>query len=338
MTTTPDGAKRRLSNIRPREVSLVDAAANGHKFLIVKRAEDGGAMKETEIFKDGKATTTPAPGAAPAATPPAPAKPGLFSTELQKFLDKHGTIKISKGLHMESMTMLMAMTDVLQGMGMSMDMIAQDMQAFIESGGETTFGGQRVMKSEGIEDDGIPDALMDTMVALIAKKGRKMKGARMEKLKGILQSLEKLVNELDEPSEGGTAVSKEAATNKGAETTPEAGSTSVNTNPPVAAAAAVTPAAVAPAPTTEDVAKAVGPAVEAAVAKALGTVLEPVTKKLDGIEARLTKLEGAPAAPASEPAGGTEDVHKDAGGKGGDGKGGKQESIFKNVIRGHVPA
>ena len=74
MSTTPEGAKRRLSNIRPREVSLVYAAANGHRFLMVKRADYGGAMNEAFFFMGGKPAAAPAAGCGKGASALAPSR------------------------------------------------------------------------------------------------------------------------------------------------------------------------------------------------------------------------------------------------------------------------
>jgi hypothetical protein len=72
----------RLTEIDTHEVSIVDAAANGRKFLIQKSKGVGTMKAGAQIVSDGKGghtvskDTPPAPGApAPAAAPPAPAAP-----------------------------------------------------------------------------------------------------------------------------------------------------------------------------------------------------------------------------------------------------------------------
>lgn len=338
LSDDPSEAKRKLSNIRPREVSLVDSAANGRSFLIIKRSEDmkkkdkalfkgegeGGEGEQPAAQPAGEESAT---AAKPAAEPAAPAvegeegaEPAAEETQVEKAFTKLAeetlqTIPVAKALVMEQKSMFMAMADALMGMAMTMDMIRMDLMSFVGSDGKTGFMGEEVVKSvKAALKKAEPNLSEDE---LTEKAGRKMKGDRMSKLKEAVGVLQTLVKELEGDTnvkKGGETVSKEKKdqeTQKGAE-----GSQAAATETPAAGTPA---AAAAPAAAETEVVKA------ADVQKIVDAAVEKATKPLkDEIEA----LKKAPAESASESGDETEDTETN---KSKDGK--KSESIFKGLIR-----
>lgn len=314
VSNDPTEAKRRLSNIRPREVSLVDSAANGRQFLIVKRSGDM-KKKDKTLFKGAEGTTEDPsktkeadPAAAPAAKEGEPAAPeavvekGEFQLVAEKTLEG---IPVVKALAMEQKGMFMAMSDALMSIAMSLDFIRMDLMSFNNSDGKTGFMGEEVVKALKAEN---PEA---SEAELVEKAGRKMKKDRLSKLKGIVGSLESLIKELDDEQvqKGGNVdkkneEKKDQETQKSTEGAPAATATPEKKEGEAAPAAAAASSGL----TIEDVQKAVSAAVE------------PLKKEIE-------TLKNAPAAPAGEGAESTEDMATNKS------KGGKQESIFKGVIR-----
>lgn len=332
LSTDVDDASRRLSNIKPREVSLVDAAANGRNFLVIKRSTQM-KKKDQTILK----STTPAPEAgaaepaAAAATPPAaepatppaaePAAPaasepaatepaatepevavekGVFAKMAEKIL---GGVPIAKALAMQQKDMFMAMSDALMSVCFTLDMISSDIQSFQMSDGKTGFMGEQVLK--GLKTE-FPQ---DTEEQLVEKAGKKMKKERLAKLKQVHDEIGTLIKELDneqvDVTKGGTMGTKTEPVIKSAE-------------------GAAAPAAAAATPATEGAA----PAAQAAAGPVtLEQVTEAVTKAVAPLKAEIETLKGAPAAPAGEGTEGTEDVTKSAAAGNG-----KQESIFKGIL------
>lgn len=207
LSTDPKTAKRRLSNIRPREVSLVDSPANGREFLLIKR-KDAMNLKEKALYKNEaggnggqpETPTTTAPVTPKPVTPPIvetkpPETPVAksFQDQATEVLDG---VSVTKALHMESKEMFLAMASALQSMGGAMDLIKTDLQTFIESEGNSGFGGKAIAKAEGLED-GISDGTFTTLLDVVEKKGRRMKGARLAKLKSLVGGLTQLLSELE---------------------------------------------------------------------------------------------------------------------------------------------
>jgi len=299
-------ATRRLSNIRPHEVSLVDTAANGRQFLIVKRKGDDMKPKDKSLFAnvvktrkpaaeeaDGNAaggTPDPAAAAAPAATEVV-AEP----TMIQKFVDIFKGIKataeekkidISKSVADEQFMMFTAMADALDWLTDTVKMISGDLKTFVESGGSTGFMGEPVVKSLGgaeaakmVLEEGMTDEMFEKLLVLVNKKGAKMKGARLEKFRGLVSGLQELLKDLD--------VSQEAVVDKGA----------------AAPAAEPVPAAAPAGLSAEDV-KALA-ATE--IKKALDGQKADHDKVVKSLTDRLAKVEAAPVAPSGEGSNTTEE-------------------------------
>lgn len=326
LSDKPDEAIRRLDNIRPREVSLVDSAANGRSFLIVKRSGDMKPKpKDAAIMKaaDGAGTEQPAaqPATAPApqegAAPAAPAteatvavEKGEFSKLSEKVL---ANMPVAKALAMEQKDMFFAMADALTSFCMGMDMIASDLMAFMGSDGKTGFMGTEVVKSALKQE--FPQA---SEAELVEKAGKKMKKDRLMKLKQLRSDIDSLIKELDDEqsnenvTKGGTVNNQgkgsDQETNKSADGAAAAPATTATTSSEQSAAQ---PAAGLTAAQVEEV-----------VQKAVKAATEPLQKEIEA-------LKNAPAAPAGEGAEGTEEpVNKSA-----DGKDGKTQSIFKGLIR-----
>ena len=331
LSTTPDKAVRRLDNIQTREVSLVDNAANGRQFLIVKRA---GAQKEADknILKgqDDTSQPTSATPAAPAAQSEEllPIVKGDFSKLSEKILEK---VPVAKTLAWPQKDMFFAMADALSSFCMGMDMITADIMSFANSDGKTGFMGVEVVKAAiKKENPDMPEA------ELVEKAGKKMKKDRWMKLKKMQDELAALVNELADENENETDVTKGGTMNTKTE----------NTQGQPAAPAAAAPAAQPTAPVAKEAPAASeapaaqpAPAAAAPVAQAQGVtaeqVAEIVTKSVkaavEPLQKEIETLKNAPAAPAGEGADGTEDVTKSANG-GGQAPASKKESIFKGVL------
>ena len=338
LSDDPSEAKRKLSNIRPREVSLVDSAANGRSFLIVKRSEDM-KKKDKALFKgegeaEGEKPEAKPEGAQPAdapkpeagtAEPPAAeggeegAEAAAEEVAVEKVFTKLAedalqTIPVAKALVMEQKTMFMAMADALMGMAMTMDMVRMDLMSFVGSDGKTGFMGEEVIKSvKAVLKKAEPNLTEDE---LTEKAGRKMKGDRMSKLKdavGVLQSLLKELEGDANVKKGGETVSKEKE-KKDQETKKSTEGSSD------AAATTETPAADATPESKEtEVVKA------ADVQKIVDAAVEKATKPL---KEEIDALKKAPAESASESSDETEDTETN---KSKDGK--TSQSIFKGIIR-----
>jgi hypothetical protein len=328
------GAKRRLTDIRPREVSLVDSPANGRKFLIVKRKD--GMDKDKLLFKDedGKKSEETNPSTESNTTPPkaevtqpeggdqkTEITKGDFTKAIEKDLEG---VSIAKALMSEQKDMFFAMSDALMSFAMGMDMIRSDLMSFADSDGSTGFAGEKVAKAaEGLLEDGMSDATFGKLVALIEKKGRKMKGDRLAKLKGVLEGLSALVLELEEDAmdeKKKDDVKKE----EGQAAAPEAKPEEAKEEAKPAEGEAKEEAK----PEAEEAKPAEGEAKEEAKPAEEGSevakiVEEAVKKAVKPLEDRLQKLEGTPAAPAAEQGEGTEDVSKSED---------KDESLFAGVL------
>jgi len=337
VSQTPDEATRRLENIRPREVSLVDQAANGRSFLVVKRRQQLQS-KNASIFKEANqptettpasaATETPAVKEAPAQEPAAAAAPAVTETpaaapavetpvvvekgEFQKIVEGVlGNISVAKSLAFAQKDMFAAMSEALLGMAISMDMIRADLNAFSDSDGKTGFAGIEVMKA-ALKTE-FPEA---SEAELTEKAGRKMKKDRLMKLKQLHGDLDSLIKELDqdtEVSKGGTVKTQPAQaqqeTNKAAGATQEAAA-------PAAAPAAAQAASEQP---------AAAPVAAAEQSIPLSQVEALVAKAVKPLQDEITALKAQPAAPASEPAQGSEDVVTNKGA-------GEKVSLFKGII------
>ena len=301
----PRKAKRRLTNIRTREVSLVDSPANDREFLLIKR-KDAMSKKELLLFKNEAATKeSPEITTTPDVEEKLETTEGVettietqksFTAQCSEVLEK---VPVSKALAMDSKDMFLAMSDALLVTAGTLDLIKKDLEAFVASEGATGFNGKSIEKAEGIED-GITDQTAEKLVSIIEKKGRKMKGARMQKLQGILGSLQNLIKELE---------GDESKVKKSTESTETA------TTAKDAVAAPVVEAAATAAATTE--------ATEGTKADAAteADVVEEVTKALKTIQERLGKLEGRPVSAGSQEPNTNEDVTKSKG-----------NSIFAGVI------
>jgi len=324
VAASPDPAIRRLTNIRPREVSLVDSAANGREFLIIKR-KDAMARKDKTLFKnavDDKTTTAtgntepPKEEGDPVVDPPKKAADTttqqtdvkiqkVFTAQVENDLKD---IPLLKALASDQKDMFLAMSQALVSMAGSMDMIRSDLLSFADSDGLTKFMGEPIENlddnvrkcMEGLED-GITDSALTALVDIVEKKGNKMKKARLTKLRNIMSNLSTLVTELETESNsgsatGGSSVSKDA---QGSES---------GTNKEEKSASS----------TDQKVEKS-------SDEKLAGVVEAAVTKAVKPLEDRLHKLEGTPNSSASENVDTTEDKKVNKSGK-------EEASIFKGVI------
>lgn len=333
VSNSPDKATRRLENIQTREVSLVDQAANGRQFLIVKRA---GAQKEADknIFKGQTDDSQPTP-AAPAAAATEELLPivkGDFSKLAEKVLEK-AKVPVGKSLAMPQKDMFFAMADALSSFCMGMDMITSDIMSFVGSDGKTGFMGVEVVKSALAKE--FPEA---TEAELVEKAGKKMKRDRWMKMKKLNEDLTNLVNELADENEtedvtkGGTDMNTQTAP-AGTPAAPAAAAPAAPAAQATQPAAAVSKEAGAAAPAATEAAPAAQPAAPAAapVAQAQGAtaeqVAEIVNKAIAPLKAEIETLKNAPAAPAGEGTDGTEDVTKAA-----NGQPAAKQSIFKGVL------
>jgi len=350
----PSTASRRLDNIRTREVSLVDEGANGKEFLIVKNKGEGMGKKtekDKTLFKNdspasqpvAEPASTPEGTPAPEATPadPAPAEPvasseiaepevsiekGEFSKSAENVLQE---IPVAKALAMPQKEMFLAMSDALMQFSFGMDMIRADLMTFASSDGNTGFMGEEIMKSLKAQ---FKDGAEKDFPVFVEKAGKKMKSARLDKLKGILSSLETLIKELDESqdsevSKGGTMTDpkkNDEVTNKstsGSKTELEIAKEAADAaNAKVAELEkSETPAEAAPAtPASEEETFK-----KADVQSMIDSAVEKATKPL---KEEIETLKEAPADSSSEEGDGTEEVNKSAEGEK------KDESIFKGVI------
>lgn len=323
VANTPAKATRRLDDIQTREVSLVDQAANGRTFLVVKRA---GAQKDADknILKgqtgDSQPATTPA-SAAEQTPELLPVEKGVFGKAAESILNK---IPVAKSLAWPQKEMFFAMADALTSFTMGMDMISSDIMAFMNSDGKTGFMGVDVVKSALAKE--FPQA---SEAELIEKAGKKMKKDRWMKMKKVHDDLGALLKELnDEENEtnvtkGGTDMKTQTAP-AGTPAAPAAAAPAATQEATVtkeAPAAEATPAAAQPA----------APAAPAAQGLTAEQVTEIVTKSVkaavDPLVKEIETLKGAPAAPAGESVNGTEEVNKSA-----NGQPGKKESIFKGLL------
>lgn len=346
LSDSPAEAERRLDNIRPREVSLVDSAANGRSFLIVKRRDDMKPKpKDKSLFKgvvsggkEGEGEQDPAaapaadPAQDPAATPAAeggkegeapaadpaasevPVEKGEFTKLAETSLS---SIPVAKALVMEQKDMFMAMSDALMSFAMGMDMIRMDLMSFMNSDGKTGFMGTEVVKAALKKE--FPEA---SESELVEKAGKKMKKDRLMKLKELATGLDSLIKELDDEQQKGN----ENVTKGGTVNNQGKGKNDQETNKSAdgAAAAPATPAT--PASETPAAQQAAG----ALTAEQVGEIVtKAVDKAVAPLKTEIEALKNAPAEPAGEGAEGTEEPVN----KGADGKGGKTESIFKGVIR-----
>lgn len=325
LANTPKMAERRLDNIRPREVSLVDSAANGRSFLIVKRRDDMKPKPKDESLFKGVVAGDPTPAATPAAAAPAVVDPPAAAVveptpvvkgEFSKLADSVlQNFPVAKALAMEQKDMFMAMSDALVSFAMGMDMIQSDLMAFMGSDGKTGFMGTEVIKSLKVE---FPDA---SDSELTEKAGKKMKKDRLTKLKKLRDEMDSLIKELDDESnnvtKGGTVNNQGKGTNdQGTQKSADG------------AAAAPTPAVATPASETPAAQQAAGALTAEQVSE---IVTKAVDKAVAPLKTEIEALKNAPAAPAGESTDSTEEVVA----KGADGKPlpGKQESIFKGLIR-----
>lgn len=291
-------AVRRLSHIRPHEVSLVDTAANGRQFLIIKRKGDDMAKKDEGLFKNVVGASATAAGAKPdgaaAGTATTEGTAAAAATteatvtkraEIFKGLKAKATEKkvdIAKAVAPEQFDMFGLMADVMDSFSFNLDLMADDLKAFVESGGTTGFMGEAITKSLGgpeaakmILEEGMSDGMFGSLLALVAKKGAKMKGARLEKLKTLVVDLQDLLKDLE-------PVTKAA---------------------PVAAAAAVVVT-----PVAEPLSEAkVQELVNGAVTKSRDSMKTEHDAVVKGLQDQITKLAAAPVAPAGEGANGTEE-------------------------------
>lgn len=325
VVASSDPATRRLTNIRPREVSLVDAAANGREFLIIKR-KDAMAKKDKNLFKNANSnenavTDNPAEGAEQAGEKPAENQKNegdnsTVDVEIQKVFTSQvendlKDVPLMKALASEQKDMFLAMSQALVSMAGSMDMIRSDLMSFANTDGGTGFLGAEVEKVEdnvrkqleGVED-GVSDQTLGLLVDIVEKKGRKMRKTRLEKLKNIMSNLSNLVKELETESSSGSAnggarVSKDE---QGSEGTQQNESVNKNEN----------------AGSTDQVVE------KSAEQKTAEIVEAAVTKAVKPLQERLDKLEGTPNTSTSENADNTEEITKNAANK--------EESIFKGVI------
>ena len=334
LSNTPDKATRRLDNIQTREVSLVDAAANGRQFLIVKRA---GAQKEADknIFK-GQTDETQSPPATPATEELLPVVKGDFGKLADKVLEKV-KIPVGKSLAMPQKDMFFAMADALSSFCMGMDMITSDLMSFVGSDGKTGFMGTEVVKSALAKE--FPEA---TEAELVEKAGKKMKRDRWMKMKKLHDELGNLVSELADENEkdvtkGGTDMNTQTAP-AGTPAAPAAAAPAAPAAQVTQPAAAVSKDAGAAAPAATETPAAQPAAAPAAqpVAQAQGAtaeqVAEIVNKAIAPLKQEIETLKNAPAAPAGEGADGTEDVTKAANGQPAAGGSASKASIFKGVL------
>lgn len=267
-------AKRRFIKWKTREMSLVDDAANGRRFLVVKRKDS--MKKNNKVLKTQTESNVESD-----------------VIEVVKFTDISDEIRdlmrnaskfdvdVKKSLQPEQFDMFFAMALALDQFSSGMAMIRNDLFSFIESNGTTGFGGQPVGENVAKRLTECMDNTITSVVdILVEKRGKKMKGERMSMLKGIHKQLTDLITQLDDNITEAD-VSKKTDTAQADQKVEGTPSTDTNNSQTQANAQSnVTE-------TQVDVAKSVADAVTASVTKAL----EPVTTKLSDIEKRLTEVE-----------------------------------------------
>ena len=325
----PGDATRRLSNIRPREVSLVDSAANGHTFLLVKNkaakdktlfkgeeeepkaeeqtpAEEPAASEAPAAKDDGEKKPAPAPEPEPEAEPAAASaedesssgeeeeSPDVevekhFILEAEKILER---VPVSKALAMEQKDMFLAMSDAMMSIALSMDMIRSDLMAFAGSDGKTGFMGLEVVKGLSKTE--------------IEKRGKKMRKTRLSKLKTAVESLNTLLKELEDESENVKKGGSTMTTKKDEKTVEEKTTKSAAGNAPA------TEDNTSETETKKEAAKAeAAPAVEAEAKPLTKADLdEAVEKATKPLKEEIEALKNKPADSAAEGAEDSEDVEK----------------------------
>ena len=344
LSDNPDDASRRLTNIRPSEVSLVDSAANGRTFLLVKRKGNMSKKKDKDLFKEGEkseeaAEQTPAAGnegtpAAEGESKPAaeagaseskPAEGDSSASEgssaeseesVEKFEDHFKPqaeellqqVPVAKALAMEQKEMFLAMSDAMMSVAMTLDFIRSDIMAFAGSDGSTGFMGQEIAK--GLDSDEI------------LKRGKKMKKTRLAKLKSAVESLNALMKELEDESEnvnkegGSTVTTKDE--NKKVEGETE-------TNKEASAAAGNAPEGKAG--ETETNKEATSQKEEASQPLTKADLDAAVEKATAPLKAEIESLKNAPADSAAE---GSDDTEDEETTKSKDKK--VEKSLFSGVI------
>lgn len=319
-------AKRRLSRIRPREVSLVDTPTNEEEALVVKRQQEQAA-------KDGE-------GGSPSVETPVAKRLALAVYKLSfskyEFPEKEDVTAFFKAQGVDSSEFKVTDND------WEWNYEINDKSVFEGS----SLGSNWIRFNVGV--DGVVGVLKNLSEAGVEKKGAKVSAARLKQLKKIRKMLDEFLVEFDE---GGTEVSKQntqAADNanadktvdekiaevekrfeaklaekdekiaelqksldakdKPAETTAAAASTESTTEAAAPAATTETPAAEAPAATQEtDVSKRL-----TEIEKRFDDKLKEKDDKIADLEKRLKGMEEDPGEPAS---GATDETTVEKGGE-----------------------
>lgn len=312
----PEDASRRLTNIRPREVSLVDSAANGRTFLLVKRKDamsikDKDLLKEDEQKPEEAAEAKPAEGAEakPAAEgEAAPAsegsegesKPaaegesseggegsaesgseeGAEAEGEEEQVEKHFQTQAEEVLQGVPVAKALAMEQKEMFLAMSDAMMSIAMSLDFIRSDIMAFAG-----SDGRTGFMGQEIAKDASAAEVEKRGKKMKKSRLAKLKQAAEALNSLIKELDDESEtvnkGGSMSTEEKKTDEKVDKTAAAG------NAPEGQASE------AANQETEKSADNSKPLTQADLDAAVEKAVKPLQEKIE-------KLEGQPADSAAE--------------------------------------
>lgn len=175
-TAAEDGDELfRLTDIVTKEVSFVDRAANGHRFLLLKRG-DMTTQKGAKITEGGDGSLT-----VETETPPAPTPPAAPAPE-EVVLTKATKDRLSAGLTKA--------TEALTALGVLVE------AAKVSDG--TTEEALPEVIAAGITkaSSALADVLPEGVLVEVDKIGRKMSSARLGKLRGAVDALAALVKEL----------------------------------------------------------------------------------------------------------------------------------------------
>jgi hypothetical protein len=174
--------KRILSNIRPREVSLVDEAANLREFIVVKR-KGGTSMgkKTSDILKDKNdpklivLKTT------------AEQKTAIEKSAVDALAAFGKVVETIKGLTGTELKVQETFMTDLESVMKSVEKVGLDLGLFTdESAGDGN-----------IEEDKIFEAFANLTPEKIEKAGKKMSAERLTAFKTAFAALEKILKELD---------------------------------------------------------------------------------------------------------------------------------------------
>ena len=304
-TTSKRKPRRRLSNIRPKEVSLVDVAANEREFLLLKRKNGGGKPmndKEMELFDS------------------------VVAEVKEDFVNKeeNNEVEVVKIAAEAKQALLELTRDTVERLMAASQFIEQ-----LPVMGEEESAGMEMNKALPAEvaDElkGIMTSLMKILTSGVSteknetnieeevdKAGRKMANAKLTKLKNAVKTLMDLINEVEQ---GGSEVTKSEQTGTSEPTVTEVSKQATETTTEVVAETVKTETPVVKTETEVKTEAVAAPVAEATTEIADGNKEEVVTKsavqsmineavnkavsssqeKIQTLEATVEKLKNEPA-------------------------------------------